>query len=326
MTSSAPVRWGMIGCGAVTEQKSAPAYQNTPGFTLYGVMARNPDKTQAYAQRHNISRTYNSAQSMINDPNIDAVYIATPPDSHLEYALMVADAGKPCCVEKPMALNFEQASQMCQRFKEINQPLFVAYYRRCLPGFERIKQWIDEGYIGQPRHIDWQYTRSPSKLDLSGKPNWRTDAKIAPGGYFDDLACHGINIMTYLLGDVSQARGLSTNQTGLYSAKDAVVAQLLFQSGATATGCWNFASQIAQDKVTICGSAGQIQFGIFSDNPAVLNTLNGQQTCEMTKPNPIQEHFVEAMHAHLSGHSNHPSLAASAAHTNWIMDRILARR
>ncbi len=323
MGDASLIRWGMIGCGDVTERKSAPAYQQTPGFELSAVMARSLSKAQNYANRHGISRVFDDAYALINDPNINAIYIATPPDSHLDYALAVAAAGKPCCVEKPMAVTYSQALQMQRAFEAAQVPLFVAYYRRCLPGFIGIKGWLEQGLIGSIRHVDWQYHRTPSELDRSGQYNWRTDASIAPGGYFDDLASHGLNALTFLLGPIAKAQGIATNQQALYSAKDAVVANLLFESGCTGNGCWNFAANHYQDSVTIYGEKGQIQFGIFSDKDAILTSDERQQFCAMPKPEPIQGHFVQAMADHLAGRVDHPSLADSAAHTNWVMEQIL---
>lgn len=317
------IRWGMIGCGSVTESKSAPAYQQTPEFELSAVCARSPGKAEDYARRHKVAKYYVDATTLINDPDIDAIYIATPPDSHLSLAMQVAKAGKICCVEKPMAINFAQCQKMLNAFDQAKLPLFVAYYRRCLPGFVQIKRWLDDNQIGQIRHIDWQYYRTPSDLDFSGDSNWRTDSNIAPAGYFDDLASHGINAMTFLLGKVKDAQGYATNQQRLYSAYDAITANLLFESGATGSGVWNFASSIRQDRVEINGQNGKICFSIFDDSPAQLINQAGEKQCEMPKPEPIQGHFVKAIAEHLSGISNHPSMSDSAAHTNWIMDRIL---
>lgn len=317
------IKWGMIGCGSVAESKSAPAYQQIPEFELNAVCARSAGKAEDYAQRHHVAKYYLDATTLINDPEIDAIYIATPPDSHLELALQVAKAGKICCVEKPMAVNFTQCQQMLSAFEQANLPLFVAYYRRCLPGFVQLKQWLDGNQIGQVRHIDWQYFRSPSELDLSGSYNWRTDSRIAPAGHFDDLASHGLNVMTFLLGNVKDAQGFATNQQGLYSAYDDITANLMFESGATGSGVWNFASSDRQDAVVINGETGKICFSIFGDSPALLINKSGQTSCEMPKPEPIQGHFVKAIAEHLNGTAIHPSMSDSAAHTNWVMDKIL---
>ena len=320
----ANIRWGIIGCGDVCEVKSAPAYQQVKGFELYAVMSRNIDKAKDFAQRHNVEKYYANAQQLIDDPEIDAIYIATPPDSHCQYALMVAAANKICCIEKPMALDFAQCQKIQDAFADKNVPLFVAYYRRCLPGFQTLKQCLQQNEIGQPRHISWDYSRAPSDTDISRGQNWRTQKEVAPGGYFDDIACHGLDIMTYLLGEVSQASGIATNQQGLYTSYDAISASLLFECGASGSGSWNFGSYYQQDKVKILGSSGYIEFSIFDDAPALIVNQAGTKQINMGKPTPIQLNFVQAIHDQLSGIRPHPGMGDSAAHTSWIMDNILA--
>lgn len=320
---SYPIRWGVIGCGSVCEKKSAPAYQQVPGFRLEGVSARSPGKALDFAKRHHVSRHYTSAQDLIDDPNIDAVYIATPPDSHFDLALKVAQANKICCIEKPMALNFHQSQQIDNTFKSLNLALFVAYYRRSLPGFVKIKAALDSHQIGIIRHISWQYNRPPSSQDLAQTPNWRTDKNIAPGGYFEDLASHGLDVMTFFLGSVVDAQGICTNQQALYSAHDAIVANLLFENGATGCASWNFASHLYQDRMQILGDKGSIELSVFGEQPAIIYTQQGSHSIYMPKPDPIQGPFVQAMADHLQGINQHPSQGQSAVHTSWIMDKIL---
>lgn len=316
-------RWGIIGCGDVCEVKSAPAYQQVEGFELLAVMSRSLDKAQDFAKRHGVAKYYNNAQALIDDPDINAVYIATPPDSHYQFALQVAKAGKVCCVEKPMALDFVQCCEMEQAFKKQNIPLFVAYYRRSLPAFIQIKQWLDAQKIGQVRHIDWQYIRPPSAIDLAKTPNWRTQKEVAKAGYFEDIASHGLDLMTFFLGKVKHAQGVASNQQGLYSAYDAVAASLLFENGVTGTGHWNFAASRNIDNVSIIGELGQINFSVFGDSPATLSTPEKTIERDMLKPSPIQGDFVQAIADHLVGDAIHPSMAESGAHTNWVMDAIL---
>lgn len=315
--------WGIIGCGDVCEVKSAPAYPLVSGFSITAVMSRNLAKAQDFATRHHIPKFYDNAQQLIQDPAINAIYIATPPDSHCEYALQVAAAGKVCCVEKPMALDVAQCKEMEQAFAARNLPLFVAYYRRSMAGFKQIKYWLDSGEIGTVRHIDWQYMRPPSAIDKAGKVNWRTDKTIAKAGYFEDIASHGLDLMVYLLGNVTVAQGVASNQQQLYTAYDAVAASLLFESGVTGTGCWNFAASSHIDEVRISGEDGEIRFSVFADTPAILTSHSTSITQAMTKPSPIQQEFVQAMADHLAGTQVHPSMAASALHTNWIMQCIL---
>lgn len=317
------LKWGLIGCGDVTESKSGPAYQNVDGMELYAVCARTPGKARDFAKRHNVPHFYNDVEKLINDTNLDAVYIATPPDSHLHLALAVANADKICCIEKPMALNFTECQQIVKAFQDKQIPCFVAYYRCCLPGFRQIKTWLDENLIGPVYSVCWQYSRSPSASDRSREFNWRTQKEIAPGGYFDDLASHGVDILTFLLGPITKVSGITHNSLGLYSAADSVVTSWLFASGATGTGAWHFSTGHYQDKVQILGELGSIEFSVFSDTPAKLQTITYQLECEMPKPDPIQGPFVQAIADQLFRNVEHRSTSATASHTSWVMDKIL---
>lgn len=318
-----PLRWGVIGCGGVAEQKSVPAYQNTLGFRVDMVMRRNAEKAEDYAKRHNIQNWTAKAKEVIFNPEIDAVYIATPPDSHKEYALMAAEAGKLCCVEKPMAPNYQDSLAIYNAFKEKSLPLFVAYYRRSLPRFLQIKEWLDDGLIGKVRHIHWEKSKPPNDMDLSGAYNWRTDKQIAPGGYFDDLASHGLDLFSFLLGDIKEANGVAQNQQGLYSAFDAVSGSWLHEGDITGEGFWNFGTHHRADKVNIFGSEGKITFSVLDEAPIELENASAHQILEIPHPQHVQQHHVENIKNHLLGVGAHPSTGKSGLHTSWVMDRIL---
>ncbi|UXP31825.1 Gfo/Idh/MocA family oxidoreductase [Reichenbachiella agarivorans] len=317
------IKWGIIGCGDVTEVKSGPAYQQVAGFELSAVMRRDLEKAKDYAQRHGVPKYSNDADQLINDPEIDAVYIATPPDTHKYYALKVAAAGKPCCIEKPMAPNHQECQNIVKVFEEKKLPLFVAYYRRTLPRFTQVKTWIDEGKIGEVRHIRWHYSKEPSEVDLSKSPNWRTDPLVAPGGYFDDLASHGLDLFVHLLGEIKQVAGMSLNQQGLYGAMDAFTASWLHVGGVTGSGSWNFGCASQEDRVEIYGSLGKIEFSIFDDQPLVCRHKQGDEILNVPHPSSVQLHHVERMRDELFGGKAHPSTGLSGAHTSWVMDQIL---
>ena len=318
------IRWGIIGCGNVTEVKSGPAYQQVDGFQLAAVMRRDLDKLKDYAQRHNIAKHYSNAEELINDTDIDAVYIATPPDSHKYYALKVAAAGKICCIEKPLAPCYEDTVAIYEAFKKNDIPLFVAYYRRSLPRFNQVKTWLDTNEIGKLRHISWKLSKVPNPTDLSGEYNWRTDSKVAPGGYFDDLASHGLDLFTFLLGDIKEVYGISTNQQNLYQAKDAITACWIHDGNITGTGFWNFGSEHSADIVELFGSKGKIEFSVFDENPLVLEQNGKRQEIFIEHPKSVQLHHVENMKKHLFEENySHPSNGYTAMHTSWVMDKIL---
>jgi 1,5-anhydro-D-fructose reductase (1,5-anhydro-D-mannitol-forming) len=321
--NSTIIRWGILGCGDVTEIKSGPAFQKTEGFKIEAVMRRDADKAADYAKRHGISKYYTDADDLINDPEIDAIYIATPPDTHKYYGLKVALAGKICCIEKPLSPSYQDSLAIYQSYKEKSIPLFVSYYRRSLPRFLQIKKWIDSKSIGEVRHIRWHLSKPTTQQDMSGSYNWRTDAKIATAGYFDDLASHGLDLFIFLLGNIKEVSGTSLNQQGLYSAKDAVSASWLHESGITGSGSWNFGSYVREDIVEIYGSRGKITFSVFENDPLLLTNDEGETKLIIEHPENIQLYHVQKMHESLTSDSIHPSNGKMATHTSWVMDKIV---
>jgi len=285
-------------------------------------MRRNKDKARDYAERHGVPKCYSDAQGLIDDPDIHAVYIATPPDSHHHYALRVAKAGKACCVEKPMALNYAQCQEMNQAFASAGLPLFVAYYRRYLPRFTQVKNWIDQGLIGSVRHVDLRHLGQARDKDTEEK-NWRVQPEIAGGGYFVDLASHGINLLSHMLGNIDRVYGIAKNQQQRYKAEDAVAASFSFAQGATGCGVWNFGSHHYTDQVFIAGDQGEIRFSIFDEQPITIDSSSLKESLDIPHPENVQLHHIDHMVKHLRGETTHLSLGDSAADTSNIMDQIL---
>ena len=326
MQNNKVIRWGMVGCGAVTRLKSAPAYQQTEGFELAAVYGRTTSKVRAYADEFGVPEVYLDAEQMMANDDIDAIYIATPPDSHMHYALMAAKFGKPCCIEKPLAPSLKECEQIVAAFEQANLPLFVAYYRRSLPRFNQVKQLLDTGAIGDVRHISWHLSKAANEVDLKGLSNWRTDKTVARGGYFDDLASHGLDLFGFLLGDYQQVSSVCTNQQGLYSAYDAISACWLHNNGVTGSGSWNFGCEGRFDDVVIYGQKGHIAFSVF-DERAISVSCQGQgqevKNFEIANPKHIQQFHVANMFESLVKGKAHPSTGKTALHSAWVMEQIL---
>jgi len=286
-------------------------------------MRRDHELAKDYALRHKVEAYSSDPRDIINNDNIDAVYIATPPDSHKHYALLVAEAGKPCCIEKPMAPCYADSLAIYNAFNDKNIPLFVAYYRRSLPRFNKVKTLLDCGAIGQVRTINAYLNKPANALDLSGEFNWRTDKNVAIGGYFDDLASHGLDLFAYLLGDFNIVQGLGTNQQGLYSSFDAVTACWQHKSGVTGVGSWNFGGCAREDRVVNSGNKGEIHFSVFDEVAVVLQTLTERKEFIIENPENIQLHHVQNMRDHLVNDIPHPSSGETALHTSWVMEQIL---
>ena len=318
------IRWGIIGCGDVTEVKSGPGFQRSNHSQLIAVMRRNGDLAKDYALRHNVPKWYDNAQRLINDPDVDAIYVATPPAFHKEYVVKCAQAGKPVYVEKPMARNFEECVAMIEACEDAGVPLFVAYYRRALDRFNKIKELIDSEKIGEVRFVSITLYRKPVQVDLnSGNLPWRVIPEISGGGEFVDLASHTLDVLDYILGPIKEACGYASNQAHLYEAEDIVTASLSFVSGVKGTGTWCFSSFSNYDMNEIIGSKGKISFSTFGSDPVLLTTLEGIIPIAIINPINIQGQLIQSIVNELNGLGTCPSKGISASRTNRVMDEIL---
>jgi 1,5-anhydro-D-fructose reductase (1,5-anhydro-D-mannitol-forming) len=319
------IRWGIIGCGNVTEIKSGPGFQKARGSELVAVMRRNGNLAEDYARRHRVPKWYDNAEALIFDDDVDAVYIATPPSSHKEYALAVARAGKPVYVEKPMALNFSECQEIIQACERANVPLFTAFYRRALPRFLKIQSLLEEGQIGTVRGVNLRLYQRPSIEDKKGATQWRVDPNIAGGGYFVDLGSHMIDLLQYLLGPIGAAVGFSSNLGKLYMAEDTVSASFTFESGAHGVGFWSFSANENLDSTEIIGSQGKITYATFREVPIILERDGNVERFDIPHPEHIQQPLIQNIVDELLGLGKSPSTGRTGAMTNWVMDRVLGR-
>jgi predicted dehydrogenase len=316
------IRWGMIGCGNVTEVKSGPGLQKATNSALVAVMRRNGALAQDYAARHNVLKWYTDAQALIDDPEVDAVYIATPPNAHKAYTLAVAKAGKPVYVEKPMALNFAECQAMIDACQQANVPLWVAYYRRRLPRFLKVKELIETGAIGAPRTVTVTFYRKWRPAEPHNLP-WRVLPEIAGGGLFVDLAAHTLDYLDYFLGPIQSVQGYATNQAGYYPAEDVVAGSFVFASGVYGTGIWSFSSYTNLDQTEIVGDKGKLTFTSFTTDPIVLTTADGVTEFPIDNPPHIQQPLIQTIVDELNGVGQCPSTGESGARTSWVMDQML---
>lgn len=321
------IKWGMIGCGNVTERKSgAPAINKVPHSQLIAVMARNIDKAIDYAQRHHVPKYYNSVDNLINDPEVNAIYIATPPDVHLEYTEKALKAGKPVYVEKPMARNYKECEEMNRISRETGVPLFVAYYRRTLPYFLKLKELIDQKAVGDTRlvNITLHWQAYDEEVGENPKPRWRVFPEISGGGHFHDLASHQFDFLEYAFGPVKNANGIARNQAHLYKADDVVTANFEFESGIVGTGSWCYTVNKEQriDKAQIIGSKGKITFSFFQPDTIVVETAEGTKEFNIPYPDHVQQNLLELIVKELRGEGKCPSTGETGARASWIMDMI----
>ena len=321
--ASSDIRWGILGCGDVTEVKSGPGFQNANGAALVAVMRRDRARAEDYARRHGVPRAYSDAQALIDDATVDAVYIATPPDSHESLALRVAAAGKPCLVEKPMARSHAECERMNAAFRAAGVPLWVAYYRRALPRFLTLRDLIQAGTIGRVTSVHVQVTDRLASGDAAA--NWRFDPAQAGAGLFFDLASHCFDLLDFLFGPITAATGFPLNTGGSYGAEDVTSAAFRFGDRLTGTGIWNFNADAKTDVLTVTGSEGTIISPVFADTDLVVSQRGDRRLLPLRNPPHVHQPLIQTIVDELRGRGRCESTGESGARASWVMDRCLGR-
>ncbi len=319
------VKWGIIGSGSVTEVKSGPPLQLTPHSSLVAVMRRNAALAEDYAKRHHVPKWYSDADELIDDPDVNAVYVATPPDAHSNYAIKAMRAGKPVYVEKPMARTFAECQEMLKVSEETGMPIYVAYYRRALPGFMKVKELVESDAIGSVRMVNVRFYRSLGKELLENDVPWRFQPEVSGGGLLFDLASHTLDYLDYVFGAIGRIKANAFNQAGLYPAEDVVLANWQHECGVAGTGAWCFTTSDKNvlDEVEIIGDQGRIIFSTFDFTPVILENNDGRQEFPFERPAHVQSNLMAKIVASLRGEGEAPSTGKSAARTNRVMDEMI---
>jgi 1,5-anhydro-D-fructose reductase (1,5-anhydro-D-mannitol-forming) len=238
---SKTVNWGIIGCGDVCEVKSGPAFNKVANSKLLAVMRRNLDKAKDFAERHKVPKYYADAAELINDTEVNAIYIATPPSSHESYLELALKAGKPVYVEKPVTVNSASVQRMMEMEKKYEGKVSVAHYRRGLPLFNKIKELVNDGALGKVKLILLRTLQPPvSKIITRTEDNWRINPEISGGGLFHDLSPHQLDIMYWIFGKPHRSDVQTANQGKQYNAPDLTMVQIAFANDIYFDGFWFF--------------------------------------------------------------------------------------
>jgi predicted dehydrogenase len=321
--------WGVIGGGKVCEKKSMPAMQIIPHSRVKTVMRRDETAGRDFTLRHGVPNYKKDPADIFHDPEINAVYIATPPDSHADYAIAAATAGKAVYVEKPMARNYDECRAMIRACKLSGVPLFVAYYRRALPHFLRVRELLENNAIGNVCTVQITFHRPSYKEDIADKAkNWRIQPQISGGGHFHDLASHQLDLMDFLFGPIKKVYGIAENLAGFYQPADTVAAVFSFKNGVTGCGNWCFVSPAEEqkDEILILGTKGSLRFSTFEH--ACIHGITDSMGVikeEYELPVHIQEPLIRTIISELRGEGYCPSRGETAVRTSRVMDRICGR-
>ncbi len=314
------IRFGIIGCGSVTELKSGPAFQKAPGSSLEMVMRRDPDKLKSYALRHGVPRYSVDYLDLLRDPGIDAVYVATPPDTHAFYTMEAARHGKAVYVEKPMARTAAECRMMTEACREAGVPLYVAYYRRGQPKFLKAKELLDSGVIGQVRSFSYLYACPAPEPDPE-RP-WLLTREKAGGGLLYDIGSHMLDIILFLLGEPLEVVGRSANLGKKHGTDDVSSAMLRFVSGVQGTVQLSFNAGENIDRLWVSGSAGSLTLPVMSNDAIVL--LRDGETSEIRfEPlRHVQQPFIEMVVRSLLGLERLDATGRGGLLTQEVMEAV----
>lgn len=316
------IKWGLIGCGKVVENKSGSAFNTTKNSCIYAVMRRNLKDAKQSAEKFGAIKAYENIDDLLEDDNINAVYIATPPGLHLEQAIKCCKAKKATYIEKPFARNYKEALEITNMFKRAGVPLYVAHYKRALPKFIKIKELIDSNLIGKICEVDFRLNR---KLNITKvKNSWLYNTELSGGGKFYDIAPHTIDIMVYLFGNFVEVKGLATNNNNEYQVEDIVTMMFETEKGIIGTANFNSIALDKKDNMIINGTKGRIEFSVHGDTPIILEKDNKIENIVIKNPTIIQEYMIEnVVESLLTGEHLNTCSGEEALETYRIIDEVL---
>jgi len=317
------IRWGIIGVGDVCEIKSGPAFYKANDSQLLAVMRRDSEKAREFAHRHHVPLYYSDANALLANPDIDAVYIATPPAFHKDYALAALAAGKQVYVEKPVTLNAAECDDIIRAEQATQKKVCAAHYRRYVPCFVKFAELLNSGAIGQPllATID-MLQPAASNIIANTDDNWRVNPALSGGGLFHDLAPHQLDLLLQWFGPLADAQGIATNQRKLNNADDCVLGNAIFSSGVVFQGRWHFAVNAKQtrDSCEIIGTQGKLSINFFGQQIIRLQNERDEQEFIIPNPEHIQQPMIEEVNAYFRGERNNPCSIQEAKAVMELID------
>ena len=276
--------WGIIGCGDVAERKGGPALYTAAHSQLVAVMRRDKAKAEDFAKRHGARRAYDRVEELLADPEINAVYVATPPYVHAEQTIMAAQAGKHVMCEKPMAMTVEEGQAMIAASRANGVQLMIAYYRRRFPSVLKIKQLVEAGTIGQVVKATVQIGTGFSPPDTPTK-QWRLDPRIGGGGLLMDLGSHAIDLLHFFLGDVRDVAAFVDTVANDLEVENSSSLILRFRNEGQASVVVNQNVGVRCNVLTLGGTEGSLALvGGLGCSGVTLETAKGTQSFDLNRP------------------------------------------
>ncbi len=283
-------------------------------------MRRDREKLADYARRHGVAKFSTRYEDILEDPDIDAVYVATPPDSHAFYAMEAARHGKAVYVEKPMARTVREAEEMVRVCRDAGVPLFVAYYRRAQPRFLKARELIRGGALGEVRSFQYLYA-CPVPGEDPARP-WLLSREKAGGGLRYDIGSHMIDSILFLLGESTEVIGRSGNLSRVWDTDDLGSALMRFVSGVQGTVQLSFCATESIDRLWISGSRGSLTLSIMGYEPLLFEHEGQTESIGFPHLEHVQQPLIQRVVNTLLGRDSLDATGASALQTQEILEAI----
>jgi predicted dehydrogenase len=274
-TGFEPLGWGLIGAGDIAQRRVAPAMRDLDSCRCVSVSRADAGRLDAFAGKFGFLRGEPDWRKLINDPEVEAVYIATPVYLHEEQTLAALEAGKPVLCEKPMALNSQGARRMITAAAVRGLPFGVAYYRRFFPVVERIRQILADGLIGEPV-LAVMENFEPFHREPGEPRSWLLDPRLSGGGPLMDMGCHRVDLLIHLFGPAEDVTGRADNLRFQRPVEDSATLVLGFRRSLRAVLLSAHCAFEPRDTLEIYGTHGTIRLPNLNRGDLILITEKGE--------------------------------------------------
>ncbi|MBD3182944.1 hypothetical protein GF312_11685 [Candidatus Poribacteria bacterium] len=285
------IKWGVVGASGIAHRRTMSALNEAQNNELYALMVRDMDRAKKLAQEHGAPVYYDSVDAILSDPDIDAAYIATPVYLHCDHVIQAAEKGKHVLCEKPMAMNVKECQSMIDACRDKDVQLHICFLMRYHPHYQRIRQIIAHGEIGQV--IDAR--SSLMKWYSIDQGGWRRDPARAGGGVLMDLGSHIIDLLSYILGEASQVTAFTDSRINGWKVEETGTVMIKMKGGAHATAFSSFVTPQGGTIMEIYGSKGSLAVSGGKLNITIGDKKREEQSSAGNLYKPLFEHFHKCL-------------------------------
>lgn len=312
------IRWGVVGLGNVTVNRFVPALMRSTRSTLVACVTRDPESQRGFVEKFAVPRAHADFARFVQDPEIDAVYIATPNSLHFAQTRAAIAAGKHVLCEKPLALDFAHGEELVLLARGAGRVLKVAYQFRFERVFERVREHIAAGTLGELRTVTLSGCSPVARTAA-----WRQDPE--EGGILSDLAVHFLDLVPWLTGLEFTDVVARANPQDMASASVQTIG-ILGTLGQHCHAAIRASRELpaGQQALVIEGTRGTVACPAWRGVPQLELVLQdgAGRTVETFAPTPLFEREIAAFEDEVSGERSALATAVDGVHTIMLADAI----